>query len=90
MMREAMLESHINNLQASIQWAQYQDDIDVLNMARTTMDELVHFITTLPESQQQDAYLHIDNVLPMEWPIWMEACRYNDSEPVAAQPVVLH
>ncbi len=90
MMREPMLESHMNNLQASIQWAQYQDDIDVLNMARTTMDQLIHFITTLPESQQQDAYQSVDSVLPMEWPIWMEACRYSDSEQPSDQTVVLH
>ncbi len=75
-----MLNDYINNLQSSIQWAQYQDDIDVLCLARDHMDQLTTFITTLPEAEQQQVNEHIDQVLPMEWPLWMEACRYQDGD----------
>jgi len=85
-----MLDRHINNLQASIQWAQCQDDIDILCMARDNMNQLISFITTLPEAQQQAAYRHVDGVLPMEWPIWMEACRYSEADAVKNQGVTVH
>jgi hypothetical protein len=85
-----MLSNYIENLQSSIQWAQYQDDIDILCLAKEQMDQLVTFVTTLPAAAQQVAYRDIDRVLPMEWPLWMEACRYEDSQPVNAQAVVFH
>ncbi len=73
-----MLGNYINNLQNSILWAQQQDDIDVLCLARNNMDELLNFVNTLPATAQLQAHEHIDQVLPMEWPLWMEACRYED------------
>ncbi|MGK0440647.1 MAG: hypothetical protein ACJA0N_000442, partial [Pseudohongiellaceae bacterium] len=33
----------------------------------------------LSELEQHRAYWEIDNLLPMEWPLWMEACRYGDA-----------
>lgn len=74
-----MLSSYIGNLQSSILWAQQQDDIDILCMARDNMDQLLAFAQTLPASVQQQLHSDIDQILPMEWPLWMEACRYDDA-----------
>ncbi len=73
-----MLNNYIDNLQSSIIWAQQQDDIDVLCLARDNMNQLMDFVTTLPAADQMQAHQHIEDVLPMEWPLWMEACRYED------------
>ncbi|MEE8059886.1 MAG: hypothetical protein V3T17_18960 [Pseudomonadales bacterium] len=85
-----MLSNHIANLQSNIQWAQYQDDIDILHLARDSMNRLMAFVSTLPDTDQQQAYQHIDQVLPMEWPLWMEACRYEDSMSGTNQEMTLH
>ena len=85
-----MLNNYIDNLQNSIQWAQYQDDIDILCLARDQMDQLAAYITTLPEAEQQQINQQIDHVLPMEWPLWMEACRYQDGEHMPGHQVTLH
>jgi hypothetical protein len=85
-----MLHTYIANLQNSIIWAQHQDDIDVLYLARDNMNQLLNFITTLPEALQTQAHQTIDNVLPMEWPMWMEACRYEDFESCVATSEVFH
>ncbi len=84
-----MLGNYIDNLQSSIQWAQCQDDIDILCLARDQMNQLMTYVTTLPEVEQQQVHLHIDQVLPMEWPLWMEACRYQDGE-LDTGLVILH
>ncbi|WP_339338947.1 hypothetical protein [uncultured Oceanicoccus sp.] len=73
-----MLNNYMTNLHNSIIWAQQQDDIDVLCLARDTMNQLMDFVTTLPAADQMQAQQHIESVLPMEWPLWMEACRYKD------------
>lgn len=85
-----MLHNYIASLQNSIIWAQHQDDIDVLYLARDNMNQLLNFITTLPEALQHQAHQTIDNVLPMEWPMWMEACRYEDFESCVATSEVFH
>ena len=85
-----MLGNYIDNLQNSIQWAHCQDDIDVLCLARDRMDQLMSFVTTLPEADQLQAHQHIDQVLPMEWPLWMEACRYGDGSVDMNQVVTMH
>ena len=74
-----MLNNYMDNLQNSIQWAQQQDDIDVLCLARDNMDQLLEFVRKLPLSDQIQAHEKLDKVLPMEWPLWMEACRYEDN-----------
>lgn len=85
-----MLHHYIDNLQSSIQWAQYQDDFDVLCLARDYMDQLLTFVGTLPVREQMQAYSAIDQVLPMEWPLWMEACRYQDGGQLVNPKRVLH
>ena len=85
-----MLSHYIENLESTIQWAQYQDDYDVLCLARDRMDQLLDFVQTLPQREQLKAHMTIDRVLPMEWPLWMEACRYQDAEAVASQSVTFH
>jgi hypothetical protein len=54
------------------------------------MNQLLDFITTLPEALQTQAHQTIDNVLPMEWPMWMEACRYEDLESCEVTSEVFH
>ena len=85
-----MLSNYIDNLQSSILWAQQQDDIDVLCLARDNMNQLMDFVTNLSEDDQLQAHLHIDQVLPMEWPLWMEACRYEDSSSDLHLEVTVH
>lgn len=80
-----MLNQYIENLESTIQWAQYQDDLDILCLARERMDQLLDFVQTLPVSDQIRAQMTIDRVLPMEWPLWMEACRYEEA---ATNPAV--
>ena len=83
-----MLGNELNKLQATIQWAQYQADIDVLQLAREHHDHLLNRVSTLPAAQQGQAYQAIDSLLPMEWPLWMEAIRYADNG--CTQPMTLH
>ena len=73
-----MLNRYMTELQSSIQWAQLEDSIEVLNQAKSSMNRLLEFVDTLPATEQQMAQQKIDDVLPMEWPLWMEACRYGD------------
>lgn len=85
-----MLSQYIDNLENTIQWAQYQDDIDVLKLARHHMDTLMAFASTLPVPEQVRIHQKLDQVLPMEWPLWMEACRYEDGAAVSVQSATLH
>lgn len=85
-----MLDQYFENLQHSIQWAKYEDDLDVLCLAKHNMDMLMELITTLPSDDQQKAHRKIDEVLPMEWPLWMEACRYEDGQHNKNSGIVLH
>ncbi|MGK0499158.1 MAG: hypothetical protein ACJAYG_000790 [Oceanicoccus sp.] len=82
------ISSLIDNLQHSILWAQQQDDMEVLCLARDNMDQLMSVVDSLPLADQLQAHYHIDQVLPMEWPLWMEACRYDDGSSRAV--VTLH
>lgn len=75
-----MLASYMENLQGCIQWASLQEDMDVLYLARERMQELEQFVSQLPAAEQQSAYLLIDDILPMEWPFWMETCRYEEEQ----------
>jgi hypothetical protein len=83
-----MLDTYINQLQSTIQWAQFQDDIDTLCLARDRMDQLLDFSHSLPVVEQQRLQQRLDEVLPMEWPLWMEACRYQDGQ--SASALTLH
>ena len=85
-----MLSNHIENLQNSILWAQQQDDLDVLCQARDNMDQLMSFVSGLPASEQMKAQQTIEQVLPMEWPLWMEACRYEDTAGNTQTKIILH
>lgn len=73
-----MLNDYLVDLQNSIKWAQHQDDIDVLCLARDNMNQLLGFVATLSETAQCQVHQHLHELLPMEWPMWMEACRYDD------------
>ncbi len=85
-----MLDTHLKNLEHSIIWAQQQDDIEVLCLARDNMDRLLHFTNELPVPTQLQVQQKIDQLLPMEWPLWMEACRYENGEDQFEEPVTLH
>ena len=73
-----MLNIHLENLQNSILWAQFQDDLEVLYHARDNLHQLLSIVSELPVAEQLKAQETIEQVLPMEWPLWMEACRYED------------
>ena len=51
----------MTNLYNSIIWARQQDDIDVLCLARDSMNQLMDFVTTLPAVDQIQAQQHIEN-----------------------------
>ena len=80
-----MINQYIENLESSIQWAQLEDDLNVLCMARDQMDQLMSAMSGLSLVEQEKAQQHIDTILPMEWPLWMEACRYQDGMTFAEQ-----
>lgn len=82
-----MLNHYIDNLENTIQWAQCQEDLDILMLARKRMDQLLEFTRTLPLSDQIRVHQRLDEVLPMEWPLWMEACRYEDGVPATAATI---
>jgi len=84
-----MLDRFINQLQDSIQRAQLRDDITVLHLARHRMEQVQTALLSLPLGQQVRAQRDIDRALPMEWPLWMEACRYDDGD-IAAASQQLH
>lgn len=75
-----MLDNYIDDLQDSIDWAHERDDIEILHLARYRMDQLLSAINTLPVIKRASFQAEVDKVLPMEWPLWMEACRYNDGD----------
>lgn len=85
-----MLNQYIEDLQNSIQWAHFDNNFDVLCLAKQKMDKLMKFVSTLSGDAQQRAHQQIDQVLPMEWPLWMEACRYQDDAGIWQQNVVFH
>ncbi|WP_101758587.1 hypothetical protein [Oceanicoccus sp. KOV_DT_Chl] len=85
-----MLSHHIENLQNSILWAQQQDDLDVLCQARDHLTQLMSFVSELPMVDQIQAQQTIEQVLPMEWPLWMEACRYEDGNSTSVTEFTLH
>ena len=80
-----MLASYMENLQGCIQWASLREDMDILCLARERMQELEQFVSQLPAQEQQSAYLLIDDILPMEWPLWMETCRYEEGQQLGQQ-----
>ena len=83
-----MLNNYIDKLQQTIQWAQQQDDIDVLCLARDSMNRLLDFADGLPVTEQVQIHRHLDQLLPMEWPLWMEACRYQDGPERCSSPTL--
>jgi hypothetical protein len=83
-----MLNHFIGKLQQTIQWAQQQDDIEVLCLARESMNQLLDFADGLPATEQVQIHQHLDRLLPMEWPLWMEACRYQDGTVSSASPTL--
>lgn len=83
-----MLNNYMNNLQQSIRWAQQQDDIEVLCLARDNMNQLMDFANNLSINEQVQLHQHIDQLLPMEWPLWMEACRYQDGRASSSAPTL--
>ena len=85
-----MLNHYIENLEKSIQWVQCHNDFDVLCLAKERMDQLIKFVSTLSKEDQHKAYSDVESVLPMEWPLWMEACRYDDRELCTTQELVFH
>lgn len=85
-----MLNHYLKELETSIHWARCGGDIDVLHLARDRMDQLLEFARTLPLPQQVQVHQTIDQVLPMEWPLWMEACRYEDGVETRPAGAVLH
>lgn len=85
-----MLENYFNNLQECINFARNQDDLDVLFLARERMNQLLSAVSVLPLEKRRKVQRDIDDVLPMEWPLWMEACRYHDLEKSEDSKYQLH
>lgn len=85
-----MLAGYMDQLRNTIAWAHYQDDIDSLYLARDSMQQLMQWVDLLPKAAQQQACYAIDSLLPMEWPLWMEACRFDDGSSVASENSTFH
>jgi hypothetical protein len=84
-----MLNHYLVDLASSIQWAQCQDDMDVLRMAKARLNDAISYVAGMDcDQQKQAAFAQIDQLLPMEWPMWMEACRFGDA--ATADATLLH
>jgi hypothetical protein len=57
----------------------------VLQQARRSMQQLQAVIAQLDSDAQRRANQTVDALLPMEWPLWMEACRFEDDQPAATR-----
>ena len=75
-----MLDRFIDQLQDSIHRAQVRDDIALLHIVRHRMEQVQVALLSLPPGQQVRVQLDLDRSLPMEWPLWMEACRFDDGD----------
>ncbi len=73
-----MLTNALQGLRDSIQWAHGRADIELYDLARQRMEDLEAVIHCLPAHMQEEVYLLVEELLPMEWPLWMEACRDNN------------
>lgn len=73
-----MLSQFVQDLENSIKWAQFDEGIEVLMLARDNMEKLVDYVATIEQSQQDQVLADIDKLLPMEWAFWMEVCRGED------------
>ena len=73
-----MYDRQLDNLRISIEWAQRDQNLEIFRMASVQLETLESFIKSLSEFDQHKAFQAIERLLPMEWPLWMEACRYND------------
>ena len=73
-----MLSEFVQNLENSIKWAQFDEGIEVLMLARDNMEKLVDYVATFDPLQQDKVLSDIDKLLPMEWAFWMEVCRSED------------
>ena len=84
-----MFEQQLENLRRSIQWAEQDQNLDIFRMAGVQLQALERYVLGLSEQEQPRAYQAIDNMLPCDWPLWMEACRYGDGR---VQPLsqILH
>lgn len=82
-----MLGHEMTRLQQTLEWARFDLDMDVVQLAQQHLQQLESQIIALPEALQASAWQQLDSVLPMEWPLWVEMSRQAlDSE----QSAVLH
>ena len=84
-----MFDRQLDNLRLTIEWAQRDQHLTMFHTAKTQLHQLEACLAHLPKFEQRLLYRLIDEILPMEWPLWMEACRYNDVS-VQKQTRVLH
>lgn len=73
-----MFDHQLENLRRSIAWAEQDQDLEIFRMASVQLQALERCVIGLSEQEQNQAYNAIDAMLPIEWPMWMEACRYDD------------
>lgn len=73
-----MLNVYLQNLSASIQSLLWQEDPDILDLAKGRLDQAMDYIRELPVNEQWAAMQQIDAVLPMEWPLWVESTRSDE------------
>ena len=73
-----MFDRQLENLRRSIAWAQQDQNLEIFRMAGVQLQALERYVVGLSEQEQHQAYTAIDAMLPIEWPMWMEACRYDD------------
>ena len=81
-----MFDQQLENLRRSILWAEQDQNIEIFRMAGVQLEALERYVLVLSEQDQARAYEAIDQMLPFDWPLWMEACRYGDG---CVQPLSL-
>ena len=84
-----MLNHHFRDLQNSIHSAQREPDLTLFELARQRLGQIEAMVAMLPRAEARAVYRRLDALLPADWPLWMEACRYGDAG-AGVGPRILH
>ncbi|HUH36611.1 MAG TPA: hypothetical protein VL027_01575 [Spongiibacteraceae bacterium] len=85
-----MLSTHLQSLQQTIHSALVCQDPDLYRLAGARMERLLDYLGQLPAPLAGEVHAKIDQMLPFEWPLWMESCRFEGSSPSVRAAAVLH
>jgi hypothetical protein len=71
-----VLNTQLHRLENSILSAQLHADVDVYRIASQRFDELMEEVECLPIDEAWLMEERVYELLPSDWVLWMEVCRY--------------